>query len=71
MGRAITNQTSRDPNKKKRAAESQLIAADILGHEKPNITYGLYSGGASMEQKQEAIEAIKFDINEELIKQAG
>lgn len=57
--------------KLEQAGIQENIAADILGHEKPNITYGLYSGGASMEQKQEAIEAIKFDINEELIKQAG
>jgi integrase len=31
-------------------------AADILGHEKPRITYGLYSGGTSLALKQEAIE---------------
>lgn len=32
------------------------IAADILGHEKPTMTYGLYSGGASLEAKREALE---------------
>ena len=25
------------------------LAADIVGHEKPRITYGLYSGGATLE----------------------
>ena len=30
------------------------VAADILGHEKETMTYGLYSGGTSVEQKKEA-----------------
>ena len=34
------------------------IAADIVGHDKPNMTYGLYSGGASLEVKLNAIEKI-------------
>ena len=29
---------------------SENLAADIVGHEKPRITYGLYSGGSSLEQ---------------------
>ena len=29
---------------------SENLAADIVGHEKPSITYGLYSGGYSLEQ---------------------
>jgi integrase len=28
------------------------VAADIVGHEKPTMTYGLYSGGSSMEQRR-------------------
>ena len=36
------------------------VAADILGHDKPTMTYGLYSGGASMENKREAIETLKY-----------
>jgi hypothetical protein len=27
------------------AGVSENVAADIVGHEKPRITYGLYSGG--------------------------
>jgi len=36
------------------------VAADILGHEKQTITYGLYSGGASMRVKREAIEKLEY-----------
>ena len=45
------------------AGIAEGIAADILGHDKPSITYGLYSGGASMEQKNTAIRAIKYDLS--------
>lgn len=43
-----------------RAGVAENVAADILGHEKPRITYGLYSGGTSLEQKRKAIEAITY-----------
>lgn len=36
------------------------ISADILGHEKPTITYGLYSGGASLEVKRVALEKLQY-----------
>lgn len=36
------------------------ITADILGHEKPNITYGLYSGGASLEVKRVALAKLRY-----------
>jgi len=36
------------------------VSADILGHEKPNITYGLYSGGASLEVKRAALEKLTY-----------
>lgn len=36
------------------------VAADIIGHEKQTMTYGLYSGGSSMEQKREAIHKVKY-----------
>jgi integrase len=36
------------------------IAADIVGHEKPNITYKLYSGGNVLDIKKEAIEKAKY-----------
>lgn len=38
------------------------VAADLLGHEKPRITYGLYSGGASMEVKRAAIEKLVYPL---------
>jgi len=40
--------------------------ATDLGHEKPRITYGPYSGGHSLAPMKEAIEAIRFPrINQE------
>lgn len=39
---------------------SENLAADIVGHEKPRITYGLYSGGATLEVKREALEKVKY-----------
>lgn len=43
------------------AGAQESIAADILGHEKKTMTYGLYSGGSSMAQKIEAIEKINYE----------
>lgn len=36
------------------------IAADILGHEKPRITYGLYSGGTNLEVKAQVLAKVKY-----------
>ena len=36
------------------------VAADILGHDKPTMSYGLYSGGSSFQQKKSAIEEINY-----------
>jgi integrase len=36
------------------------VAADILGHDKPTMTYGTYSGGTSFEVKKAALEKLKF-----------
>jgi integrase len=38
------------------------VAADILGHDKPSMTYGLYSGGASMDVKRVAIEKLNYPV---------
>ena len=46
--------------KLEQADVSESVTADIVGHEKKTITYGLYSGGSSMAQKIEAIEKIKL-----------
>ena len=38
------------------------IAADIIGHDKPTMTYGLYSGGPSMATRREWIEkALRYE----------
>ena len=42
------------------AGISENLAADIVGHEKPRITYGLCSGGSSLEQKLKAINLINY-----------
>jgi integrase len=42
------------------AGVSENLAADIVGHEKPRITYGLYSGGASLATKAEALERVRY-----------
>ena len=35
------------------------ITADLVGHEKPNITYNVYSGGSSIEQLSRAVEVLE------------
>ena len=42
------------------AGVAENVAADILGHEKPTMTYGLYSGGASLALKAEAIAKLAY-----------
>lgn len=42
------------------AGVSENLAAGIVGHEKPHITYGLYSGGASLKTKAEALTRVKY-----------
>lgn len=42
---------------------SENLAADIVGHEKPRITYGLYSGGASIDVKKKAIQKISYNFD--------
>jgi integrase len=44
------------------AGVSENLTADIVGHEKPRITYGLYSGGASIEVMKEAIEKVTYSF---------
>ena len=36
------------------------VAADIIGHDKPTMTYGLYSRGNSLKVKQAAIEKLNY-----------
>ena len=42
------------------AGISENLAAYILGHQKPRITYGSYIGGSSLEQKLKAINTINY-----------
>lgn len=42
------------------AGVSENIAADIVGHDKPRITYGFYSGGANLETKRRALEKLAY-----------
>ena len=35
------------------------VAADLVGHEKPNITYNVYSGGSSIEQLSHAVQVLE------------
>jgi len=42
------------------AGVTENLTADIVGHDKPRITYGLYSDGHSLEKKREAVELIGY-----------
>lgn len=42
------------------AGVSENVAADVVGHEKPRITYGLYSGGADLAVKAEALSKVVY-----------
>jgi integrase len=44
------------------AGVNENITADIIGHEKPRMTYGLYSGGTNIEVKREAISKVSYDF---------
>jgi hypothetical protein len=39
---------------------NESVAADIVGHKKKTMTYGVYSGGTSLEQRHQAIEVIRY-----------
>lgn len=42
------------------AGVSENVTADLVGHEKPRITYGLYSSGTSLAQKAEALGKVGY-----------
>jgi len=46
------------------ASVLENITADIIGHEKPRMTYGLYSGGTTLEVKRKAIAKVKYDFRD-------
>ena len=43
------------------AGVNENTTADIVGHDKPRITYGLYSAGASTAQKAEALAKVAYE----------
>jgi integrase len=45
------------------AGVPENVSADILGHDKPTMTYGLYSGGASMATKRDAIKKLRYPLS--------
>jgi integrase len=49
--------------KLEKASVSEGIAADIVGHEKQTITYGLYSGGTSMKQRKKAVNTVGYSLD--------
>ncbi|MDO9281604.1 MAG: tyrosine-type recombinase/integrase [Methylotenera sp.] len=46
------------------AGVTENNAADIVGHDKPRITFGLYSDGAWLDVKVEALERVKYNFPE-------
>lgn len=42
------------------AGVTENLTADIIGHDKPRITYGLYSDGHSLDSKRGAVELIQY-----------
>src|SRR5262249_3439903 len=44
------------------AGVPENVAADIVGHDKPTMTYGLYSGGSSLLTKRKALARISYPI---------
>ena len=42
------------------AGVNENVAADIVGHKKPRITYGLYSGGSALEVKRAALAKLRY-----------
>jgi integrase len=44
------------------AGVPESITADIVGHDKQTMTYGVYSGGSSLEQKRKAVAKVKFNF---------
>ena len=45
------------------------VVADIVGHEKQTMTYGLYSGGSSIMQRARVINSLSFSTIDIELKQ--
>jgi len=46
-----------------RAGVPEGVAADILGHDKATMSYGVYSGGTSLKQKRKAILKLDYELH--------
>ena len=44
------------------AGVNENVTADIIGHEKPRMTYGLYSGGTNLAVKRQAISMVCYNF---------
>ena len=44
------------------AGVPENVVADLVGHEKPRITYGLYSGGTSLAVKAKALAKLAYPL---------
>ncbi len=42
------------------AGVAENVVADIVGHEKTTMTYGLYSGGVSVAVKRDALDKLTY-----------
>lgn len=47
--------------KAEQASVPEGVVADIVGHAKRTMSYGVYSGGTSLEQRFQAIDSISYD----------
>lgn len=45
---------------KRKVGSAKNAPFDIIGHDKPSMTYGLYSGGADMTTKKAALEKVRY-----------
>jgi len=73
FGRLVRNKLSLPPSKVfhsfrntvitklEKAGIPENIAADLVGHEKDTVTYGLYSSGTDIKQRQSAIDKINYE----------
>jgi integrase len=48
--------------KLEQAGIPESVAADLAGHDKQTLTYGLYSTGSSFESKLDAIDRINYEV---------
>jgi len=45
------------------AGVPESTSAAVVGHDIPTMTYGLYSGGPSLEVKAKAVETIRYPVS--------